>query len=113
MGDLVDALILGGRIECLNLSKNKITNTGAKAIARLIRYSESLRLLLLHYNRITGPGAVKIAYAIEKSDALQIFDISYNAITSSGTSSNTRSPERSSAYKDAKDGPDISVKFSS
>ena len=70
MADLAEALILGGRIEFLNLSKNKITNTGAKPIARLIKYSESLRLLLLHYNRITGPGAVKIANAIEKSDSL-------------------------------------------
>ena len=97
------------------MSKNKITNSGAKAVARLIRYSESLRLLLLHYNRITGPGAVEIAKAIENSESLQIFDISYNAITSSGSSSNTCSPDRNSVLKDIKencpDNPDHRLNF--
>ena len=70
MVDFVDQLIDGGKISYLNVSKNNITDTGAKSIANLIKYSSKLRLLFLHYNKIMGIGGLEIAKAIEGSKSL-------------------------------------------
>ena len=80
----INHLIEGGRITYLNISKNGITDVGAKSIARLISFCPKLRLLFLHYNKILGIGGLDIADAIGNSKSLQVFDISFNSITGTG-----------------------------
>ena len=82
--NLIDDCIEGGRVSFFNVSKNQITDIGAKAIARLIRNSDNLRLLFLHYNKILGVGGIDIANAIGFSKSIQVLDISYNSITGTG-----------------------------
>ena len=81
--DLVEHLLYG-RISYLNVSKNGITDVGAVAIAKLIRFCPNLRLLFLHYNKIMGIGGLDIAHSVGLSKSLQVFDISFNSITGSG-----------------------------
>ena len=77
-------MIEGGNISYFNVSKNGITDVGAKALARLIRYCPKLRLLFLHYNKIMGLGGIEIADSIGVSKSLQVLDISFNSITGIG-----------------------------
>ena len=58
------------KISFLNVSKNNITDIGAKAVARLIREAHTLRLLFLHFNQILGLGSIEIANAIGISKSL-------------------------------------------
>ena len=84
VGQLIDALLLNGKMVYLNLSKNNITDVGARSVARLIQDAEKLRLLLLHYNKIMGFGGIEIADAISMNETLQVFDISFNSICGAG-----------------------------
>ena len=108
MGDfivqqIIDALLETGRIVYLNLSKNKITDIGAKHIARLIQEPESrLRLLFLHDNRIMGFGGVEIANSISISESLQVFDISFNAICGSGLKKNVEEKKEDEGKEEKK-----------
>ena len=68
----------------MNVSKNNITDAGARDLALLIQECPALRLLFMHYNRVLGFGGVEIAEAIGGSKSLQVFDISYNSICGSG-----------------------------
>ena len=52
------------------MSKNNITDIGAKSVAKLISNCPKLRLLFLHYNKIMGIGGVEIAKAVEASKSL-------------------------------------------
>ena len=93
----INDLIEGGRISYLNVSKNGITDTGARSLAKLIRECPHLRLLFLHYNKILGMGGIEIAEAIEHSKSLQVLDISFNSIT--GTGMKIMKEERSDGEK--------------
>ena len=62
--ELVKAMCQTKKIVYLNVSKNRIEDTGARDIATLIRDCPTLRLLFVHYNRILGFGGVEIADAI-------------------------------------------------
>ena len=66
----INHLIEGGTISYLNISKNGITDEGAKSISRLIKFCPKLRLLFLHYNKIMGIGGLDIAEAIGISKSL-------------------------------------------
>ena len=57
-------------IAYLNVSKNKISDAGARDLALLISENPKLRLLFLHYNRVMGFGGVELAEAIGKSKSL-------------------------------------------
>ena len=72
------------KIKFLNVSKNEITDTGARDLALLIQECERLRLLFLHYNRVLGFGGVEIAEAIGRSKSLQVLDISFNSLCGTG-----------------------------
>ena len=69
----------------LNLSKNEITDYGARYLALLLYECHSLRSLLIHYNRILGRGGAEVARAIRHTNELYVLDISYNSIGGGGT----------------------------
>ena len=81
---MVEAMCSIKKIVYLNVSKNEISDAGARDIARLINECPTLRLLFMHYNRVLGFGSVEIAEAIKNSKSLQVFDISFNALCGSG-----------------------------
>jgi len=80
IGRLVKSLIQGGRIVELNLSKNEISDYGARFIALILYECHTLHTLLIHYNRILGRGGAEIARAIKHTNELHVLDISYNTI---------------------------------
>ena len=82
--EMCKAMIEAKKIVYLNVSKNRITDAGARDIALLIQECPTLRLLFMHYNRILGFGGVEIAEAIGSSKSLQVLDISYNSLCGSG-----------------------------
>ena len=82
--EMVQAMIKTKKIKFLNVSKNEITDTGARDLALLIQECERLRLLFLHYNRVLGFGGVEIAEAIGRSKSLQVLDISFNSLCGTG-----------------------------
>ena len=108
VGQLIDALLTHHKIVYLSLSKNSITDVGARSVARLIQSAPSLRLLFLHYNRIMGFGGMEIADAIaaaaatqEEGEGLQVLDISFNSICGTGMK---RYDEEKKEEEDGKDG---------
>ena len=86
IAEMCKAMMIGKKIVYLNVSKNNITDAGARDIALLIQQCPTLRLLFLHYNRIMGFGGVEIADAVGSSKSLQVLDISYNSLCGSGIS---------------------------
>ena len=84
--EMCKSMIEAKKIVYLNVSKNRITDAGARDIALLIQECPSLRLLFMHYNRILGFGGVEIAEAIGNNKSLQVLDISYNSLCGSGIS---------------------------
>ena len=54
----------------LNVSKNNITDIGARDLAEVIQECPKLRLLFAHFNRIMGFGSVEIADAIGDSKSI-------------------------------------------
>jgi len=54
--ELVTAMTAAKQIVYLNVSKNKISDAGARDLAMLIQECPKLRLLFAHYNRMLGFG---------------------------------------------------------
>lgn len=81
---MVTAMVEAKKIVYLNVSKNRISDAGARDLALLIQECPTLRLLFMHYNRVLGFGGVEIAEAISRSKSLQVLDISYNSLCGSG-----------------------------
>ena len=84
--DMCTAMVQAKKIVYLNVSKNNITDAGARSIALLIQECPTLRLLFMHYNRILGFGGTELAEAIGVSKSLQVLDVSYNSLCGSGLS---------------------------
>jgi hypothetical protein len=58
-------------IRSLNVSKNKISCIGAKAIGNLlVACADKLQVLLVHYNQIMGKGGREIAAGVKVSNSL-------------------------------------------
>ena len=68
----------------LNLSDNKITDEGAKKLAKGIQVNVTLQKLNLSGNKITDKGAMRLAEAIQVSKTLQELNISKNWICKEG-----------------------------
>lgn len=64
------------------MSKNKVSDTGAKLIATFISKSELLETLQLHWNKIRCKGAILLAKAIKKNRTVKILDLSFNSFGS-------------------------------
>ena len=84
--EMCAAMTEAKKIVYLNVSKNRITDAGARDLALLIQECPTLRLLFMHYNRVLGFGGVELAEAIGSSKSLQVLDISYNSLCGSGIS---------------------------
>ncbi|CAI2371034.1 unnamed protein product [Moneuplotes crassus] len=77
-----DGLGYNDYLKFLNLSKNNITNKGAKILANILIMNNSLRVLFLHWNKIQPKGASAIFKALESNQVLQVLDMSFNTIGS-------------------------------
>ena len=82
--EMCKAMIAAKKIVYLNVSKNNITDAGARDLALLIQECPTLRLLFMHYNRVLGFGGVELAEAISSCSSLQVLDISYNSLCGTG-----------------------------
>lgn len=67
----------------LNLNNNNITCVGAKGIADMLKYNQSVTVLFLNWNKIAFKGAVLLADALSSNMGVQILDLSYNSFGSS------------------------------
>ena len=66
---LMDVLsVERSNLEWLNLSDNRISETGATAVAEMLEINDQLTHLWLETNRINDRGAEAIAVALEKSN---------------------------------------------
>ena len=64
------------------MSKNRVSDAGAKVISTFIEKSELLETLQLHWNKIRSKGAMRIAKAIKTNQTIQILDLSFNSFGS-------------------------------
>ena len=65
----------------LNLSRNKITDTGA---SKCIKYNKSLKEIDVSKNNISNIGLTEMASAIKSNKALQSLNVSFNSISDVG-----------------------------
>jgi Ran GTPase-activating protein (RanGAP) involved in mRNA processing and transport len=76
---LVDAMVKTiAPFRKLVLSNNNITNTGAIAIADLVKVHYNMRILMLKKNKISTVGGVMLAYAIRDTPGIVVLDLSWN-----------------------------------
>lgn len=64
------------------MSKNQISDAGAKIISTFIEKSVVLETLQLHWNKIRAKGAMCLAKAIKTNRTIKILDISFNSFGS-------------------------------
>lgn len=57
-----------------------ITSKGARSVAELIRYSDSLQALYLRWNFIRSKGGAEIIDAIKENKSLMILEMSFNPL---------------------------------
>ena len=68
------------RLVSLNLAKTKLGANGAKEIAEMIKYNESIQELFLSDNNFGSRGMKALAPALELNSTLQVLDLSDNNI---------------------------------
>merc|ERR1712167_461891 len=79
IGDLVH-----GKVEELNLTSNKISAEGAKALAQALKVNTVLQGLNLDSNTISDEGSKALAEALKVNTALQKLDLGDNKISDEG-----------------------------
>jgi len=80
---IVDACIAAGTVEVLDLSRNRITNTGASAILRLLTRNQ-LRELDLSHNLIETDGCSQLMDGILPQNPLSVLKLTGNPIGNEG-----------------------------
>ena len=68
----------------LDLSRNKITDGGAKSISKCIKSSKSIKEIDISRNGISSVGIKEILVALQINQTLQRFNISHNKISDDG-----------------------------
>lgn len=68
------------KLSILNLSKNRITDSGCGAISQLVSETFYFTTLLLHWNYISGDGAAKVLGAAARYGSMKVFDLSWNSV---------------------------------
>ena len=73
------------KLQTLNLSKNSISNDGAKALAYgALKYCTNLQTLCLNRNKIGTDGAIALADILKHLTNLQTFHFDHNEISTDG-----------------------------
>lgn len=67
-------------MQVLNLSENMITSKGARSVAELIRYSDTLQALYLQWNFIRARGGAEIIDAMKENKSIMILEMSFNPL---------------------------------
>ncbi|KAJ4455631.1 putative leucine rich repeat only protein 3 [Paratrimastix pyriformis] len=80
---VVDACISAGTVEALDLSRNRITDTGASALGRLIG-GTPLRELDVSYNQIGTEGCEHIVQGVQASATLEVLNLAGNPVLNEG-----------------------------
>ena len=75
---------LAASLKLLNASRNRITDSGAYQVARLISRTGKLETLLLYWNKIRTKGSILISKALANNSTLKILDLSFNSMASGG-----------------------------
>ena len=69
-------------LKLLNVSKNRVSDTGAQYISTFLKTSKCLETLQVHWNKIRGKGAILISKAVKRSRSLRVLDVSFNSFAS-------------------------------
>ncbi|KAG2379315.1 hypothetical protein C9374_007454 [Naegleria lovaniensis] len=81
--DTLEILNTSFIVSC-DLSFNNIGDSGANAIARMLKINTSIQHLSVKSNAITERGASDVAEALKENHSLKSFDFSYNSIEDKG-----------------------------
>ena len=69
-------------LKLFNVSKNQVSDAGAKDISNFIDKSECLETLQLHWNKIRAKGSMFLAKSIKANRTIKVLDISFNSFGS-------------------------------
>lgn len=69
-------------IQSLNLSRNEITDIGARQIAEMMYINISLNALFLNWNWIKGDGLRSICKGLNENAWISVIDFSFNSLGS-------------------------------
>lgn len=69
-------------LKVLNVSKNRISDTGAQQIAKFVEQAKFMQTLQVHWNKIRGKGAIMLARVLKRNRSVKIFDASFNSFAS-------------------------------
>jgi len=67
-------------LKYLNISRNKITDSGVRYLQNFLMCTRELVTLLAHWNLIRAPGAILIAKQLKLNKSLRVLDISFNCM---------------------------------
>lgn len=69
-------------LEHLNISNNRITDSGAQIVAEFVSRSKKIDTLQMHWNKIRGRGSMYLSKALKNNRTLKVLDCSFNSFGS-------------------------------